>query len=507
MLSILNLTKTNKLILSTFVFLTVMALGGGRAHAATLNVTGGCTLPIAINSVNAGANQSGCTASGSYGTDDTINIPAGTQTLTADLPTITVPVKVQGAGMSQTTISGDGGLYSTLQASGVAVEISNLMVTQYRTAAISTQDCDVQLRNIEVNGSQSVNEVNGQMYGIRLTSSSSNTKTVDTDGVYIHNLNSNSIYGLFVFLVQQFNGTITNANLKNTTLSDIHSTGPGGVNGFVMSVGLFGTVFGSSGTVNATITNTTIDNMTADGVSGPFVNGAYANGGNAIVNTNVYNATITNTDGPTGSFAPVVGVPSGAFYAVGAGLSSGNVGTANVNVGNSLLANNTTDGTTSNNCSTADITSGVGGAGTGASTITSLGHNISDDSSCTSFTQPGDQQNVSNILSTLGQLQNNGGNIPTRALLAGSPAIASGGAVLGVSTDARGIARPSTNPSVGAYQYVAGASTGTPSVAAGGGAIAPNTGVRSVSQALNILASVLGLGLLAYVFRKHQRQN
>ncbi|RTK93824.1 hypothetical protein EKI60_05105 [Candidatus Saccharibacteria bacterium] len=111
MISILNLTKTNKLILAAFAFWAVMAFGSGRAHAATLNVSGGCTLPIAINSVNAGANQSGCTAVGSYGTNDTIIIPAGTQTLTADLPTFTESVTIEGAGMNSTTISGDSGQF------------------------------------------------------------------------------------------------------------------------------------------------------------------------------------------------------------------------------------------------------------------------------------------------------------------------------------------------------------------------------------------------------------
>lgn len=496
MLTILNLTKTNKLILAAFAFLAVIAFGTGRVHAATLNVSGGCTLEEAITSLNNATSEPGCSPSGSYGTSDTITIPAGTQTLTNDLPSITVPAKVQGAGMSQTIISGDVGQYSTLKASGVSIDIENLKITGYKTAAISTQDCNVILKNIEVDG-QDVNAAGSVLFGIRLSSSASSTKAIDADGIYIHNFNVNAPQGINVFFVQQYNGTVTNATLKNTTISDIHSTGGGGMNGMTMGVGMFGNSFGSTGTLNATIINTTIDNISSDRISGPFASVAFANGGNATVNTTVYNVTITNTDGITGDFAPVIGVKSGAFYAATAGLQSGNVGTANVSVGNSLMASNTTDGTESNNCSTVDISSGAGGAGTGVGTITSLGHNMTDDNSCTAFTQPTDKQNVHNIISTLGVLLNNGGFVPTRALLAGSPAISAGSAVLGVATDARGIARPSTCPSVGAFQFE-GAVCAASTTNGGTNAAAPNTGILSVSLLSVAIATLLGLSAIGY---------
>ena len=500
MQNILNLSKTNKLILATIVFLAVLAFGSGRAHAATVTVGGSCTLDYAIASINGGTPETECVSNstGSYGSNDTINIPAGTQTLTANLPVITEPVKVQGAGMSQTTVDGDG-QYTALQANGVAVEIRDLKVTGFRTAAIATESCDVTLRSIEVDGDNAV--TSGILYGIRLSSSASSTKTVDVDGVYIHNINTNAPQGVQVFLVQQFNGTTTNATLKNTTLSDIHHTGAAGLNGFTMGVGMFGSGFGSTGTVNAQIINTTIDDVTADGIAGPFASVAFANGGNATVNTTVYNATITRTSGATGNFVPVVGVPSGAFYAAAAGVLSGNVGTANVSVGNSLLADNTTDGTTSNNCSTVDITSGVSGAGTGNTSIGSLGYNMSDDATCTTFTGTGDQQNVNNIISTLGPLQDNGGSVPTRALLEGSPAISAGGAVLGVTTDARGVARPAACVSVGAFQFegaVCGASTTNNGTSAG----APNTGAKTASTLAAVIASILGLTILGYAVKK-----
>ncbi|MCB1804333.1 MAG: hypothetical protein KDJ99_04040, partial [Candidatus Competibacteraceae bacterium] len=51
---------------------------GGSAQAATLTVTSNlddgtdCTLREAVEAINAGANQNGCSAAGAYGTNDTI---------------------------------------------------------------------------------------------------------------------------------------------------------------------------------------------------------------------------------------------------------------------------------------------------------------------------------------------------------------------------------------------------------------------------------------------------
>ncbi len=69
-----------------------------KADAATLNVNGGCTLNDAIDSVNGVSDSGGCTSTGTYGTNDTINLPSGTQTLAADLPVIAKPLKVIGTG-------------------------------------------------------------------------------------------------------------------------------------------------------------------------------------------------------------------------------------------------------------------------------------------------------------------------------------------------------------------------------------------------------------------------
>ncbi|GAB4162155.1 MAG: hypothetical protein Fur0021_36210 [Candidatus Promineifilaceae bacterium] len=72
------------------------------------------------------------------------------------------------------------------------------------------------------------------------------------------------------------------------------------------------------------------------------------------------------------------------------------------------------------------------------SQITSLGYNLSDDSSC-HLIEPTDLPNTDPLL---GPLADNGGATLTRALLPGSPAIDSGDAAACPARDQRGVPRP-----------------------------------------------------------------
>lgn len=492
MQSILELTKTNKIILATFAFLVVLAFGSGRAHAATLNVSGGCTLAIAIDSVNAGSNQSGCTSSGSYGSSDTITIPAGTYVIPATLPTITEDVVITGAGMGQTVIDGDSDS-KIFKADDVTIEISDLKITAYREYAIIILDSNVDLSNIEVDGTGAINPEQS----ITVSNTSGVNKTITADNIYMHDI-TYSTSRVIGFAVGENSGATSTVTLSNTTMADISNPG-GSVNAFFIGVGGVNQ-FGGTGVMNATVSNTTMHNVTAGGPMSTFGGVSFADGGNATTNLTVNNATITGTRGVTGTISPLVGVKTAAFYAVTAAIGAGEIGAVNIHVSNSLLADNLT-GTTSSNCETVDLTSGFGGAGTGVPVIISDGYNISDDATCAGFNQSGDQQNVSNIISTLGPLQNNGGNVPTRALLPGSPAINSGGSVLGVTTDARGIARNSC-PSVGAFQFEGAVCAATTTNANAGGAAAPNTGAKTASTLGTVIASVLGLAILGYAAKK-----
>lgn len=495
MQSILGVSKTNKLILATFAFLAVLTFGGGRADAATLNVSGGCTLAIAIDSVNTGADQSGCTAVGSYGTNDTINIPAGTQTLTADLPQLNESASIVGSGTGTTIVSGDAGQYHGFSACGnISVNIQDLTVTAFKRYAIDSCVDDLTLTRIDVDG-QNVTAETGRIISVYVRDSGADN-TVSVSNVRIHDIDiSADVVNLFN--IDQESGNTTTAEINSVTVDHITNHQANSViTGFLISTG--GDFSGGGGTINATATNVTVDSLISDvGNANAFGGVAFAVGSvDATSNVIIRNATVTGLRGGLGQ----LGNGSTAFFSAGAS-TGGATSLSKVEVSNSLFADNLSLGV-ANNCFSGDFSAALGGSGPATGTIISNGYNVADDATCTSFTQPGDQQNVSNIISTLGPLQNNGGAVPTRALLPGSPAIAAGGSVLGVTTDARGVARPNSCPSVGAYQFEGAVCAATTTNANAGGAAAPNTGARTASTLGAVVASILGLSLLGYTFSR-----
>lgn len=54
----------------------------------------------------------------------------------------------------------------------------------------------------------------------------------------------------------------------------------------------------------------------------------------------------------------------------------------------------------------------------------------------------------------LQSLSDNGGFVQTCAVANGSPAIGAGKVIEGVTTDARGVIRSTTAPTIGAYEYI-----------------------------------------------------
>lgn len=301
-----------------------------------------------------------------------------------------------------------------------------------------------------------------ELMGIYLGNHGSVDNIISVEDLYIHDLTA-SVAVIHAFIIDHGAGMTTTANIKNTTISNITNNG-GSINNFLIDIGAFG---GIGGTINANIFNTTINNITASEAVAGF--GSFGMATNA--DTNIYaivqNVTISGITGHTGG----IGQPTVGFFS-GAAANGSNVSTVVSDISNSLMTNITSNGVPST-CSELNVNSLFNFTGTVHTSINSLGHNISDDSTCTTFNQVGDQLNVPNIASTLGPLQNNGGFVPTMALLPGSPAIATGGQILGISTDARGVTRPST-PDVGAYQTVQGVSTSTPNSFAG--LSVPNSG-------------------------------
>lgn len=203
-------------------------------------------------------------------------------------------------------------------------------------------------------------------------------------------------------------GAVTNGSIlliENSTISG-NTSGTMAAPASGQGGGLF---FASTG--NSTIRNSTVSGNTATTHGGGIsVTGVAA----------IQGVTIANNTGST----------------FGAGLAANNNG--NVTITNSLLAANTITGEGTINC----------GAG-GASIITSLGYNLSDNLSCSVadvlpgvaapfFVHPNDKVNAA---ANLGPLADNGGPTRTHALQAGSAAINGGNPATCTTTDQRGYSR------------------------------------------------------------------
>ncbi|RTK94685.1 right-handed parallel beta-helix repeat-containing protein [Candidatus Saccharibacteria bacterium] len=171
-----------KLLLSILVFAVLFNLSSSRAQAATLAVNNDCTLAEAIGAVNGAADGSGCVKTGAaYGTDDKINIPTGTITLSADLPALTKAIEITGAGANSTTINTAGNesfRYSSAnnnEQDTLDFKISKLKITNAEQYAIFISGA----RKVEFEGL----EITESGEGIRI----SNSSDVLIEDCYIHN--------------------------------------------------------------------------------------------------------------------------------------------------------------------------------------------------------------------------------------------------------------------------------------------------------------------------------
>ncbi|MBP9738696.1 hypothetical protein KBD20_03335 [Candidatus Saccharibacteria bacterium] len=428
--------QTHYKVAAVFLFiLAISVLSGGKAHAAsfvvnstaddpdtTLNgtcaddINGDCTLRAAIQEVNDIGDPS-----------NTISIPAGTITLADHLTFLTAPVTIEGDGMGQTIIDGDGQWQG--MRSGAAFTGSGFTVTGSLDFGLLLNGGG-QLDSIEVNGvNWGVTDPGGVVAGIVTGNSTVNDISVLATNIYIHGFNVD---------VQQFigfgaTGGQTNdvtVSVSNITISDITNTGM--VHSMTVMAGLFDGG-ASTGGINADIKNATVTNITSLNsiVSGLLTAGATQN--TITFSVNVENSTFINLSG--GGTNPFLsGFSNGAVFASAGGAV--NSITTNVTLSNLLIADNDIS-----DCGTGNINDVYGMSGTVTNNITSLGGNVTD-TSCSHFTHPTDQNNVANVASTVSPLADNGGSVPTMALLQGSPAIDSGVTIAGLTTDGRQAVRP-----------------------------------------------------------------
>ncbi len=243
-------------------------------------------------------------------------------------------------------------------------------------------------------------------------------------------------------------GTLTmmNGTLSNNTDANplngaaIYSTNSGSltIDSSVVSGNTAPGIYGAGGTV--TLSNSTVSGNSETGILNQFGT------------VTITNSTISNNNQGIGSNGTLTVVNTTVSANTGPGIVN-NIGTATVThstvVGqtavNGIVINSRDDGTLNlTNSVIADW--GSGRACAGAGTVTSLGHNLTNDDTCGLSPASGDLPNTDPLL---GPLADNGGPTQTHALLAGSPAIDAipladctdpdGNPV---TTDQRGVSRP-----------------------------------------------------------------
>ncbi len=232
----------------------------------------------------------------------------------------------------------------------------------------------------------------------------------------------------------------------------------------------------------ALIVNSTIVNNISDSDSGCEGGGAVEQEGG---NTTIVNSTIvgnTSNDGTCEQIQPTGGgidIESGPASIVNTIVTGNTASPGEREVLSSRLQQRTPRGlgpngpTIPSNCSVDPTVQGNPGS------LTSLGSNIESATDC-GFTAAGDQQNVADP--KLGVLGNNGGQMDTMALLAGSPAIDHADAAHCPATDEIGTTRPmGAACDVGAYEVPVAAQV--PVVTPPANPAAPKVGVAGVRRA------------------------
>jgi len=407
--------------IAALIFLSMAVL---PAHAATIQVTtttderadpgpgSGCSLREAIQSINNGSNFGGCSGT-SYGSGDSINLPAGTYAIAIsgsneDLNVngdydITKSVVISGAGQTITTIQGDGservlditGSY-TVAIDGVTITGG---VTNSSGGGIKKQGATLTVSNSTIKGNQASGAGGIASGGGPLTITNSTIKGNQ----------ANSAGG-----IDSWGGLLT---LTNSTISDNEALG------------------GEAGGVDcgdATVTNSTISGNRSvyDGggmdVDGILVMTNSTISGNTVTDDDAGGLDLGDASGTITNSTIVGNTASGA----GGGLYEGR----RITFINTIVADN------------------VGGdcGGFAPPFVTDGGGNIDSDGSCGTFTQDTNMVQGTGF----GPLANNGGPTQTHALLKGSTAIDAAPDCARLTNDQRGVARPQGSAcDSGAYEY------------------------------------------------------
>lgn len=396
-----------------------LVLAAAPASAATIDVT--TTVDGAPGSLRDAITQ----ANASVG-PDIINVPAGTYTLT-----------LAGAG-EDNNATGDLDIKDDVTIVGLGGAGSTIIDANGIDRAFHVQSNSATFQGLTVrNGTPPSGEIGG---AIRINQG----KTVTVlDSVFDTN------HGLYGGAIYADRGSVTVMRSTFTGNQAISIPGNGSVGGAIsMSGGTLGTLVVADSLFTG--------NQAINGNAGAIYAGSTA----TITNTTITGNTAGRAAVLVGQSGQTFHTATFLFTTISGNTNTGNAGAAGVHVQGiqaggptasftgTLLLDNISNGVGAN-CATQ-----VNG------TITSGGSNLSDDATCTAFTQPGDLSNNSGT--TVAALADNGGPTQTLALMAGSSAIDAAACAGGVSTDQRGFPRPAgTGCDIGAYEADAQAPTTT----------------------------------------------
>ncbi len=384
-----------QLVMALFVSL---AAGLGTAAAATLTVdtlndeladNGSCSLREAITTVN-GGDQSGSAdcIGGDPAAPDTITFSvSGTITLGSLLPTVNQDLSIDGPGADNLTLSGNNSDRVLRIGAGVTAVIQELTLSGGMVSGTGGGGIYNQGNLTVSNCVISNNQDSGGAGGGIFNDGGGSILTI-TDSTISGNSSSQG-GGIYNM------GTVL---IERSTLSGNSASSSGGA-------------IYNDNSLSLTLNNVTISGNQSIAGAGLYIQ---------PVTTNSFdNCTIVDNQNTLATKGAGIFVSGSPVY----------------NIRNTIISNNSNQNGSSN-C---------------YQVFTSLGYNISSDSTC--FTLPlaaGDMQNTDPLLGTL---QDNGGPTFTHALQQGSPAIDAGDPANCPATDQRSVTRPENGVcDIGAYE-------------------------------------------------------
>jgi hypothetical protein len=457
---------------------TMIVLLSAKTEAATINVVSGvdaldvngqCQFSEAMQNINDQAQTNADCVAGD-GNNDTIQLPSGTVTLSSNsyldnnfiFPPNTIvgstkSVKIIGVSQSQSIIDGASTYGIGGGGEGNTIEYDNIKLVNPATGGIgSVNATSTIIRNVEIDAS-----ANCVMFPIWVGDLITSDTSYTLEDIYIHNIECTDPGGVPTFAIyadNTYGGKMT-FNANRVTISNIIN--PVAAVGLIYGVNIQASIPGedSTGDIDANVSNLTVDNIQSETINSALgTQNVNTSSVDATINNNFKNIIISNIKSTTGGIdpGPPIGfIPSRAIGVSGGKMASGNL-TINTTFQNVLISDSVHNGTSSS-CANKNYQDSA------TFNFTSLGGNISDDTSCTEFfNQPTDQNNVTNLKDLLEPLSDNGGSVPTIELLPGNPAIDGGVCDGAPTTDARNISRPqgSTCDS-GAYEVQQDSTTKT----------------------------------------------